>query len=184
MFSEWSHQTHSGQPKQHQCCQTDGKKLCYKGIYYQPASWNFQYQYKTSELVVQTLLINTNYWKRFNKYIYVGLFRRRWWKMNRVTSRLMEKKRRFCTSLYISGTWGNVAGFIYERKVKGECILNHFEKNYSIFNYFCQTRSVTWKLAFFGESFLMYLFMTCSSPGLIQRDQWHCMMTNFTGTSG
>ncbi len=39
---------------------------------------------------------------------------------------------RFCSSLYILGTWGVVVGFKYEWKVKGECILTHYLKNYFI----------------------------------------------------
>ncbi len=63
-----------------------------------------------------------------------------WWKINCVTSRSMEKRRRFCTSLYILGTWVDIAGFKYEWKVKGECILTHyFKKNYFIFNQFSVT---------------------------------------------
>ncbi len=53
-----------------------------------------------------------------------------------MTSRSMRKMQRFCTSLYILGTRGNVAGFKYEWKVKGECILTHYSKNYFLFNTF------------------------------------------------
>ncbi len=53
-----------------------------------------------------------------------------------MTSRSMEKKSRFCTSLYILGTWDDVAGFKYEWKVKGECILTYYFKNYFLFNKF------------------------------------------------
>ncbi len=42
---------------------------------------------------------------------YAVLFRGMWWKINCITSRSMEKRSRFCTSLYILRTWGDVAGF-------------------------------------------------------------------------
>ncbi len=53
-----------------------------------------------------------------------------------MTSRLMEKSARFCTSSHIFGTWDDVAGFKYEWKVEGECIQRHYLKNYFTFNQF------------------------------------------------
>ncbi len=102
----------------------------------QPASWDFQYQCETSELGFQTLLINSNYWKQFNMYIYAAFLRGTRWRMNCGTSRLMGKKQRYCTLLYILWSRADVAGVIYEWKVKGKCILIHYLKNNFIFNYF------------------------------------------------
>ncbi len=70
----------------------------------QLASWDTRYQYETSELVVETLRINFNRWKKFENLHYTVLFRVMWWKINCVTPRSMEKRTRFCTSLYILGT--------------------------------------------------------------------------------
>ncbi len=71
-LSEWSQQTHSRYLKQHQYCHgTVGKnarpmkKRCVTRTFCsQPASWDIRYQNETSELVVQTLLFNSNYWKQ------------------------------------------------------------------------------------------------------------------------
>ncbi len=68
--------------------------------------------------MVQTLLINSNHWKHFKNYICGALFRAIRWKIKEVTSKSMEKWSRFCTSLYIFGTWDDVAGFKYEWKVR------------------------------------------------------------------
>ncbi len=76
--------------------------------------------------MVQILLINFNHFKHLKKHIYAALFKGIWWKTNHVTFGSIEKRPRFCTSLYIFGTWGDVAGFKYEWKVKGECILSHY----------------------------------------------------------
>ncbi len=54
-----------------------------------------------------------------------------WWKINCVTSGSLEKRTRFCTLLYILRTWGDVAGLKYG-KVKGECVLKHYQKYYFI----------------------------------------------------
>ncbi len=47
-----------------------------------------------------------------------------------------EKKQRFCTSLYVLGTWGGLLGSLYEWKIKEECILTHYLKNNRKFNQF------------------------------------------------
>ncbi len=36
--------------------------------------------------------------------------------------------------MFFLGTWGDAAGFKYEWKVKGECMLIHYLKNYFVFN--------------------------------------------------
>ncbi len=73
--------------------------------------------------------------KTINKYIYDALFRgfdEKWTMWNPD----LGKKRRFCTSLYIMGIWGNVSGFIYEWKIEGGCNLMYNLKNNFIFNQF------------------------------------------------
>ncbi len=59
-----------------------------------------------------------------------------WWKINRLTSRSMKKRPRFCTLLYIFGIWGLLQVSKYEWTVKGDCILTHCKKNYFTFNQF------------------------------------------------
>ncbi len=105
-------------------CQTDGRKLCDRDILFSAGLtrhsvliWN--------QLVVQTLLISFNYWKNFLNYI-IGFFLGGCHEKLTVTSRSMEKRPRFYTSLYILGAWGEVAGFKYEWKVQGKCILTHY----------------------------------------------------------
>ncbi len=53
---------------------------------------------KPQNLWFQTLLINSNHWKHFKKYLYAALFRGMWWKINRETFRSMKTRPIFCTS--------------------------------------------------------------------------------------
>ncbi len=107
-------------------CQIHLKKLCRKDILFSAGFMGNSVWIWNLGLVVQTLFINSNYWKqllintlrhflrdRDEKWIVRHLD---WWK----------KKGRFCTSLYILGIWGDVAGFIYEWKVKGVCIPTYY----------------------------------------------------------
>ncbi len=43
-------------------------------------------------------------------------------------NRSVVKRARFCTSLYVFETWGDVASFEYEWKVEGECIVTVIKK--------------------------------------------------------
>ncbi len=96
----------------------------------QPGSLDIQNQYKTSELVIQILLMNSNYWKQF---LY-GSLKEDTMKNEPCDTQTDGKKQGFCISLYILRTLGDVAGFIYEWEVNGECILIHYQKNNFIFN--------------------------------------------------
>ncbi len=67
------------------------------------ASWDTQYRYEISERVVQTVLINSNYWKQLiSTFTWLFLWGHdEKWALSQ--SRLMEKKWKFCTN----GTfWG------------------------------------------------------------------------------
>ncbi len=76
------------------------------------------------------------------------------------------KRPEFCTSMYISWTWGYVSDFKYERKVKGECILTHYYKNYFIFPQFSVKPGLRHENWHFLESYLskghcFWLLLVC-----------------------